>query len=258
VVLDNTYLTRASRNPVVETAWAHGVPVRCVFVDTGLEQAQVNAARRLLARYGRLPGPDELSALARSDPAALGPRVLLRHARELEPPDPAEGFETIERVAFAPPPAAGGREAVIVWLDGGVVRASRTGREAPLDPEDVAVLPGRAEALGRAHAAGALVCGLAWHPEVGNGRAPAEAVEAALARTGQLLGVPLVARYCPHADGPPVCWCRKPMPGLAVELVDRYGLDPARCTYVGTGAADQGLARRLGFVYRDAREYFGI
>ena len=42
VVLDNTYLGRAARCHVVETAGRHGVGVRCVWLDTPLAAAQVN------------------------------------------------------------------------------------------------------------------------------------------------------------------------------------------------------------------------
>jgi histidinol phosphatase-like enzyme len=58
--------------------------------------------------------------------------------------------------------------------------------------------------------------------------------------------------WCPHAAGPPRCWCRKPLPGLGVAFVQRYKLDPAQCLYLGGGAQDPGFARKLGFTYRAA------
>jgi histidinol phosphatase-like enzyme len=63
--------------------------------------------------------------------------------------------------------------------------------------------------------------------------------------------------YCRHPAGPPACWCRKPLPGLAVQFIRRYRLDPPRCIYVGSGAQDPSFARRLGFAYREAAEVFG-
>src|SRR5439155_21857583 len=60
VVLDNTYLTRATRSHVIEVAARHDVPPRCVWLDTPLAQAQVNLIGRLLDRLGSLPSPDEL------------------------------------------------------------------------------------------------------------------------------------------------------------------------------------------------------
>jgi histidinol phosphatase-like enzyme len=62
--------------------------------------------------------------------------------------------------------------------------------------------------------------------------------------------------YCPHGAGPPVCWCRKPLPGLAVLAIGRHRLDPRRCLFVGDGPQDRGFARRLGFDHRTAAEFF--
>jgi len=70
------------------------------------------------------------------------------------------------------------------------------------------------------------------------------------------LGVRLDILYCPHAAGPPVCWCRKPLPGLGVMLIERHQLDPSRCVYVGDGPQDPGFARRFGFEYQEAAQFF--
>jgi hypothetical protein len=43
---------------------------------------------------------------------------------------------------------------------------------------------------------------------------------------------------------------------LGVVFIERHRLDPSRCIYVGSGPQDPGFARRLGFQYRDAGEFF--
>src|SRR5262245_3498926 len=92
VVLDNTYLTRASRNYVLEAALRHGVPARCVWVDTPLAQAQVNLVERLLELHGSLPSPEELRELAKREPGIHAPTTQMRSLRELERPSADEGF----------------------------------------------------------------------------------------------------------------------------------------------------------------------
>ena len=254
VVLDNTYLSRASRNAVIETAWAHGVPVRCEWRDTSLEDAQVNVVQRMLARHGRLLGPHELRRAARDDPGAVGPGVLFRHRRELEPPELSEGFARVDVVSFVRPPRPGfeGR-AVVVWYDG-VVRASRRGARSPRSPDDVAIAAGARDWLARQRDEGWRLCGISWHPEVADETMRADEVEAVFSRTHELLGFEIEHAWCPHGDGPPVCWCRKPLPGLGVLLVERHRLDPARCLYIGRDASDRAFARILGFVFRDIDE----
>ena len=67
IVLDNTYLTRASRSYAVDAASRYGASARCVWIDTPLAQAQVNLVERLLERFGSLPTPEELRVLARKE-----------------------------------------------------------------------------------------------------------------------------------------------------------------------------------------------
>jgi histidinol phosphatase-like enzyme len=63
-------------------------------------------------------------------------------------------------------------------------------------------------------------------------------VDAAFARMQELLGVEIDVVHCPHAAGPPKCWCRKPLPGLGVLLIHRHQLDAPQCIYVAAGAQD--------------------
>ena len=119
------------------------------------------------------------------------------------------------------------------------------------------VIAGRADTLRRLQDDGWRLLGLSWQPEIADETMSVEQVDAGFTRMRELLGVTIEVEYRPHAAGPPVCWCRKPLPGLGVIFIARHGLDPARCLYVGAGPQDPGFARRLGFQYRDADEFFG-
>jgi aryl-alcohol dehydrogenase-like predicted oxidoreductase len=235
IVLDNTYVTRKARAPILNWAKAAGLTIRCLWLATSVEDAQVNAVNRMIAKYGRLLGPDEMRIATKTDVNAFPPGVQFRYQRELEPPDPSEGFSRIDRVEFERErdPSLTNR-AVIVWC------------------EDVDAIARRAAALRSQAESGWRVLGIAWRPDV-----PAEHVGAEFARMREVVGIDMDIQYCPHAAGPPVCWCRKPLPGLGAMFIHRYRLDPAQCIYVGTGAQDPGFARRLGFQYRDAIEFFG-
>jgi histidinol phosphatase-like enzyme len=221
-----------------------------------VEDAQLNVVQRMLGRHGRLLGPDELREAARHDPGALTPGALFRHRRELEPPEPSEGFARVDAVAFERRrrPDYDGR-ALIFWYDG-VVRKSRSGARSPVSPDDVELLPGARDALRRHLAEGGRAVGVSWQPEIATGRTSADAVEAVFARTHALLGAEIEHLYCPHPDGPPVCWCRKPLPGLGAVLIERHRLDPSACVYVGRDASDEAFARALGFAYRHRDEAF--
>ena len=195
VVLDNTYLTRAQRSLVIETAAAHGVPVSCHWLDTPLAQAQVNMVERLLDRFGSLPSPEQLRATR--EPGLHTPTSQMRAARELEEPDEDEGFERIERIAFertATPGIPG------VFVAASVLDRYRRGSDAPHLVFD-------------------------WRP--GDPGPHEHAV-------------------CTHPGGPPICWCRPPLPGLLLELARRHGVALERSIVVGESAAHRTLANTLG------------
>src|SRR5262249_27601921 len=132
----------------------------------------------------------------------------------------------------------------------------RTGHRTPRSADDVEAVDGTGEVLRTYASAGWNVLGLSWQPEIAEGAVAAADVDAAFARMRALLGVAIDVLHCPHAAGPAGCWCRKPRPGLGVVLIERYRLDPAGCIYVGEGPQDPGFARRLGFEYRAASDFF--
>jgi histidinol phosphatase-like enzyme len=209
-----------------------------------------------VSRYGRLLPPEELRETAKRDTAAFAPTAQFRYQRELEPPDPSEGFAHVEVMPFERrlDPSLVNR-GLIVWCDG-VLWRSRAGSRTPSSPDDVDVIPGRAEILRQYESDGWRMLGMSWQPEIADETNSSTAVDAAIARLRELLGVAIEVEYCPHAAGPPVCWCRKPLPGLGVLFIHRHKLDPSQCIYVGSGPQDPGFARRLGFQYRDAAEFF--
>ena len=225
VVLDNTYLTRASRSHVIDTAHRHGIPVRCIWCDTTLAQAQVNLVERILDRFDSLPAPKELRALARHEPGILTPTSQMRTLREFEPPSQEEGFAVVERVPFARTPVSGRAQAGVFVAADALARSGWSGALAGTD-----------------RAAPHLV--FDWNP--------AGDTDALLAGVDRLAGRVdgfVAGAMCTHAAGPPVCWCRPPLPGLPIAFARAHGVDPARSALVGTGAAHRTLAATLGSRY---------
>ena len=216
VVLDNTYLTRASRSYVLDAAARHGTPVSCVWLDTPLAQAQVNLIERLLDRLGHLPDPAELRELAKREQGVLAPTSQMRATRELEPPAIDEGFVAVERREFTRAQPSRTREGVFVAAS--AVR------------EDGWIAAGDAPHLV-----------FDWLPD-GSGDALAAEVERVAAHT---TGV-VEAAVCTHPGGPPACWCRPPLPGLILAFARAHELDWSRSTLVGTSPAHRALATTLG------------
>jgi predicted kinase len=224
-VLDNTYLTRVARSYVIETAGRHGVPVRCIWLDTPLAQAQVNLVERLLERLGSLPGPDELRELARREQGLLVPTSQMRALRELEPPSTDEGLADVRQVPFVrtPSPSRAGA---------GVFVANAALAE-----------PGWKRALERGDPSAAHLV-YDWSA----GGTVADLTES-VARLSAVVSGPVEGALCPHAAGPPSCWCRPPLPGLPLAFARAHGLDPSRSILIGSRPAHRTLATTLGALY---------
>jgi len=225
IVLDNTYLTRAARNRVIEAARERGARTHCVWLDIPLAQAQVNMVERLLERFGALPTPETLHELARAEPGLHSPTSQMRTFRELEPPSESEGFDYIERREFTRSPHSGSGAAG-VFVAAAAVSAPRI--------DDALTEAGRGQP-----------CLLFdWIPEGGAG-----ALEAEAADLSELIQGPVETAVCPHPGGPPVCWCRPPLPGLLLAFARVHKLDPARSTLIGTTPTHRTLALTLGARY---------
>jgi hypothetical protein len=255
-VLDNTYGSRKSRNEVIECAWRHGVAARCIWVDTSVADAQINAIIRLLELKGRLPAPEELRERGKEDPRYFGPDAQLRYQRTAEPPTSHEGFATIERRVFTRERASAGPRALVLEFDGVLVSGPSAGGPA-LRAEEVSVDARRRDELAHYLAEGWLLYAQAWRPQVADGRTSWEAVQECFQRTRELLELEIELSCCPHPAGPPRCWCRKPIPGLVLEFSVAPGVALAQSMAVGRSPADRTLAQRLGMRYQDEREFFG-
>jgi aryl-alcohol dehydrogenase-like predicted oxidoreductase/predicted kinase len=220
VVLDNTYLTRAARSHVIDAAARHGIPARCVWLDTPLAQAQINLVTRLVERFDHLPTPDELRAAARKEAGLLAPTSQMRALRELEPPSHDEGFATIDHVEFT--------------------RAAMQSPPGVFVAAAVLEAPGWEDAVSAAHPLAPHLV-FDWRPD-----APPGDLDAHADRLAAVVDGPVEAALCPHGAGPPVCWCRPPLPGLPIAFAARHGIDPTNATLIGTSTAHLTLANALG------------
>ena len=229
VVVDNTYLTRAARSHVIDAAAEHGRRTRCVWLDTPVEQAQINLVARLLDRFGELPDPATLRDAARAEPGLMLPTSLLRTVRELEPPTTDEGWHAVDRIAFAR-------------------RPSHTTASAVFVAAQIFSQPDWREAIAR----GDPRCRhLVFEWREGGTSADLDDV-AALLMT--VIDAPVEVAICPHPGGPPSCWCRPPLPGLPLAFAHRHQLNPARSVLVGLTSTHRRLAAAIGARYVGASQ----
>ena len=182
----------------------------------------------LLERFGSLPDPDELRRLARSEPGILTPTNQMRAVRELEPPSIDEGFVAIERISFARVPNPSPRSDRL----GAVFVAAAALTRVNWEDAIARGAPGRPHLL------------FDWRPG-----ATLDALDEETARLSAEVSGPVSSALCPHAAGPPVCWCRPPLPGLILAFARTHAIDPSASMLVGTGPAHRALATTLDAGY---------
>lgn len=140
---------------------------------------------------------------------AMGPQGFSRMLRALEPLADDEGFTAVERMAAPERPREG-------------VAASFVELEAEPEP-----LAGPTFVL-------------AWRP----GAEPAAIEREARAKHGAAV----VTLVCTHPGGAPSCWCRPPLPGLAVLAERTHGICLTQSRFRGRVATMGALAAAVGAV----------
>lgn len=141
-----------------------------------------------------------------------------------------------------------------------VVRDAETGVvTTAFHPSHLRFLPGAVEGARALADAGFVIAIATNQPGAAKGQVPREAIErtnaalvAALMAEG--IAVAAVATCFHHPDGGPggdpslvgPCACRKPAPGLLLDLARDLGLDPGASVYIGDSATDVRAARAAG------------
>jgi D-glycero-D-manno-heptose 1,7-bisphosphate phosphatase len=147
-------------------------------------------------------------------------------------------------------PAAGPPPIRWVFLDrDGTINVKAPAHRYITSPDQLALLPGAAEAIQRLNAAGVWVGVVTNQRGVARGEMTEEDLQAVHLRLAQELaggGAHLDAvYYCPHEQG--TCSCRKPQPGLLLDAQrDHPGMRFAAAALIGDAPSDVQAGRRLG------------
>ncbi len=257
IVLDNTYPTRISRAPVVACGQRHGIPVRCRYLQTSMNDAHVNIAKRMVAKYGMPLGPVEMNMFRKMDPTLPPPIALTKWSASFEPPSTDEGFSVVDRIPFKRRVDPSHNQKGLLLDVDGTLRKTISGNFYPKHPDDVQLLPKRTKVLRKWFNAGYKLFFVSNQSGVASMQVSHDAVQAAFHRTQQLLNVPVKEIvYCPHPSRPVGCFCRKPMPGLGVYLMERHQLSRESLVMVGDRDTDAEFAAAIGAQYFDAEDFF--
>jgi len=258
LVLDNTYGTIESRKVVIELGKETNIPVRCVWLDTSIEDSQFNACMRMMQRFGKVLAPDEIKK--KKDPNTFPAAVQFKYRKAFEKPKKEEGFTSIEKRKFErvlDPEYC--NSALILDYDG-CLRETKSDKKYPTSPDDIRILPGRGEKLKKLlkDDPSLLLLGASNQSGIAKGVLSEEDARACFDFTNKELGVDIEYRFCPHKVPPISCFCRKPMPGIGVYFVEKYKLNPEKVTMVGDMKSDETFAKRCGFKFIHSDDFFKV
>jgi len=254
VVLDNTFPSIESRNPFIALGKACGASITCSYLLSSIEDAQFNACSRMVKRYGKLLSNDEIKKA--KSPNIFPAAVLFNYRKQFEKPTHDEGFDAIKGIPFARrKDPAYNKKALFLDFDG-TLRDTKSGSKFPTDPEDIFILPNRKEILSAKKKEGYILLGVSNQSGVEKGDLTMEQAKACFDKTIELLGIDIDVSFCPHRVPPISCFCRKPMPGLPVQFIEKYKLDASQCIFVGDMTTDKTCAARVGMKFVHANEFF--
>lgn len=266
VVLDNTYPTIESREPFIELGKRLKVPVECVWLATSMEDAQLNACLRMMERCDRILMPEDFKK--NHGPNLFGPGAIFKYRNDFDgkskglkypgkqTPKVEHGFSKVERREFV---RIWGPEytnrAILLDYDG-TLRESTGPKPWPTKPDEVRILPGRAEVLKVWRRKGYKLLGVSNQSAIAKEGLPESNVMDCFERTNELLGMAIDYEYCPHKVPPVSCYCRKPAPGMGVKFIVFYKLKPSECIMVGDATTDKTFAARCGFQFETPDVFF--
>lgn len=254
-VMDNTYPTVESRSSVIKWAQDNNFEIHCKYINIEVGDALYNASKRLIDTYGKLLNPEEIKKT--KEVGVYPPVVIYKYRKTVQLPKKEEGFHSVEKIKFERIIGKTGytNKAIILDYDG-TLRKTKSGERYPSTPEDIEILPNRAEVLKEYKKKGYLLLGVSNQSFVSKGDFTVEQLIECFDNTHNLLGIDFEYKFCPHPAFPQICYCRKPMPGIGVAFIEKYKLDPSQCIMVGDMKVDNTFANRCGFQFAHADDFF--
>jgi HAD superfamily hydrolase (TIGR01662 family) len=257
VVLDNTYPDVKSRASIIAVGKKHKIPVRCLWLKTSFEDAQLNACLRMVRKTGKLLQPEDFRTI--NDPNLFPPVALFHYRKIFQTPTLKEGFDQIEDVPFIRKWGPDYINKAIILDYDGTLRTNTGKQKYPCSPSEISILPGRTGLLKAFNKdAGYMLLGASNQSGIARGDVTAQAVEDCFAHTNKLLDLNIEVQYCSHRIPPVSCFCRKPHPGMGAYFIEKYKLNPSKCIMVGDMTTDETFAERCGFNYMDAEQFFAL
>jgi D-glycero-D-manno-heptose 1,7-bisphosphate phosphatase len=260
VILDNTNLTKAVRQPFIEIAKKLKVPIDGQYFKTTIEDCQIRHLRRMYDKFGQI----YQTGKGRKDTHCFPPLVLFKARKDLEVPTKDEGFSKLI-MRHVPPitwEESFNQRALFIDIDGTIRKTEHLENKYPVSPDEVELLYPAASMRAKLEGyrqQGYHLIGVSNQSGISKGVLTEEKVDEIFEKTRSLLGYtkdefPIL--YCPHRAAPITCFCRKPQSGIAMDCIMKLKINPRVSIMVGDMKTDEEMANRLNIPYIDVNDFW--
>ena len=255
IVLDNLFALAEVRKPFIDLAKKHGADISCLLMGTSIEDAQFNVVQRAIGLLGKFPSPEVIKEAKHTN--VFPPLVLFKYKKEFQKPTTTEGFSEVKVVPFVrKQDPSFTNKALLIDYDGTLRECINGNDKYPVIESQIEVKPNRKKVLDAYQEQGYRLLGVSNQSGVAKGILTEDQCDKLFQATNKMVGVDIEYRFCPHQSNPISCYCRKPMPGIFVDFMLKYKLDPKQCIMIGDLTSDKTFAHRSGIQYVDQAEFF--
>jgi HAD superfamily hydrolase (TIGR01662 family) len=257
VIIDGTHLTEDARYPFIEYAKDTDIKIRCLYVESCIEDCMINALRRQWAMNGDICWKGNTT-----HPHMFSPAVLFKARKTLQVPNEAEGFKSVDVVPGHKPfydPSIYVNRAIFFDIDGTLRKTDHLPHKYPTcvdEVEPLLDLDKMKKKINKKVKKGYILLGVSNQSGISKGTVSEEVVKECMEKTKEMLDVEMDIKWCPHAPAPISCYCRKPQSGMGVYFIEKYKLDPSKCKMIGDQTTDKTFAERLGMQFIHVSKFF--
>lgn len=259
IVIDNTNLTKKSREEYLSIANKNNKTVDILKFNSTIEECQIRVLHRQWQKFGTL----FLTGYGIKDPHVFSPVALYAARKNVQSPEQNEGFRLITNVIVDSALSIFSNytnKALFLDIDGTLRLTEHLPNKYPTHPDQVLPYTDIEKMKAKINSYrkdGYLLFGVSNQSGIHKGIITEEECKACMDRTKELLELnDMEIMWCSHQSVPVRCYCRKPQSGLGMYFIEKYKVNPAKSIMVGDMTSDKTFAERLGMTYIDVKNFW--
>jgi len=259
IVVEGSFATAQMRSKFTAVAKARGIPIKCLWLNTSIDDCAYNVCTTMTREYDTLYNITDFNRTMPSrNTIPIG--VIERYFERFEMPIPQEGFVSIEEVPFKREWGQRNVKSAII-VNCNLLYKSKGKYPFPLNVDEIEILPDRSEVLKQYNRDGYTIVALDnlsnLNEAISRNITTEESISACYDVLRDSLGVDIDFCCCGHLLEDR-CYCRMPNVGHGAFITERYHLLPSKCLLIGDTDIDVEFAKKCSFPHQKSSEFFNV